>query len=237
MSKKTHMETPAPSEIEQALAALSLDDLPLEDEPSRALEGIPTTPESLAARLMGQVVYQINRRIRELDARDPEGMNRARLAELMGVSKPQVSRLLKAQKNTTLLTVAKAALALGLTEAVLKLIPEEADQVDEAKAFVEADPGPWWPLTQRCHGEGPFTVRASVGAAPRLTGGAPGRWADAVLRHVQHSEPKHTAPVRAEDFLAQIDAIRQQNATLVQRRREMRGPTFAADAYAAFEGA
>ena len=148
MSKHTDSRY-SPDELramEEELAALSLDDLPLDDEPSRVLEGLGTSPESLASRLMGQVVYQINRRLAEAG---DGGMTKTALADRMGVPKSQVSRLLKAQKNTTLLTIAKAAVALGLTDAVLKLIPEEADQLDEVKAFVEAEDGPWWPLTER----------------------------------------------------------------------------------------
>lgn len=151
MSKhQPDLDPQALAETEEALASFSLADLPVEDEPCRAFEDLEATPEALTARLMGQVVYQINRRIRELDAREPQGMNRAALAERMGVSKSQVSRLLGAQSNTTLLTVAKAALALELTEAVLKLIPVEAapHQKDEVKAFVESD-ARWWPLTDR----------------------------------------------------------------------------------------
>ena len=138
------------SETEELLASFSIDDLPIEEEPSRVFEGLPETPESLASKLMGQVIYQINRRIRELDETDPHGMNRKELAKRMGVSKSQVTRLLGAQSNTTLLTIAKAALALDLTEAVLKLIPEEAapHQEDEVKAFVQ-NIERWWPLTDR----------------------------------------------------------------------------------------
>lgn len=145
-----HPDPQALAETEEALASFSLADLPVEDEPCRAFEDLKPTAETLTARLMGQVVYQINRRIRELDAREPQGMSRAALAERMGVSKSQVSRLLGAQSNTTLLTVAKAALALGLSEAVLKLIPAEAapHQKDEVKAFVESE-ARWWPLTDR----------------------------------------------------------------------------------------
>lgn len=165
MSKHSRYTPEQILNLEASLEALSLDDLPTEEEPCRAFEGLAATPESLATRLMGQVVYQINRRVRELDAELPGGMNRSLLADRMGVKKSQVSRLLKAQQNTTFLTVAKAALALGLSEAVLKLIPENADQVDEVKAFVEEEAGPWWPLTARPAARRPFTIRTGIAGA------------------------------------------------------------------------
>ena len=189
--------------MEDDLASLSLDDFPLEDEPSRVFEGLGTSPETLAHRLMGQVVYQITRRLAE-----HEGMTKTALADRMGVPKSQVSRLLKAQKNTTLLTVARAAVALGLTDAVLKLLPSDADQLDEVKAFVEAEGGPWWPLTERAVVRRPITVRTGTrpDAAPlrslsdyyaRQAVGSDGASAHREWTPASDFRVSHRAPTRA----------------------------------------
>ena len=194
MSKHTESRY-SPDELramEEELASLSLDDFPLEDEPSRVLEGLAVTPESLASRLMGQVVYQINRRLGEAG---DGGMTKTALADRMGVSKSQVSRLLKAQKNTTLLTIARAAVALGLTDAVLKLIPEGADQVDEVKAFVEAEDGPWWPLTER------HAVLASILSSGAMSTG----WDDALSVFLNHPPRDAAAPEPMQNSPLPID--------------------------------
>lgn len=103
------------------------------------------TAETLAADMMDMFVYQIARRQRE------QGVSNRELARRMGVSPPLVSRLLGAS-NTSLLTIARAAHALGLTLGALKLVPvEDADvQFKEMHAFVasEDEDARWWPLTR-----------------------------------------------------------------------------------------
>jgi transcriptional regulator with XRE-family HTH domain len=105
------------------------------------------TPDDLVGDLMDVVVYQISRRLDELD------WTQQRLADEMGVSAPQVSRLLRATENTSLRTIARAACALDLTVGALKLVPnEEADeQVDEIKSFVgsKKNGAKWWPITRK----------------------------------------------------------------------------------------
>lgn len=120
--------------------------LPLSADLEAMYDALETLPEDLAAEMMAQFIYQIGRRMDELD------WNQKTLAEEMGMRPPQLSRLLKAD-NTSLLTIARAAHALDLAFGALKLIPVEdlELQEDEVAAFVrtESTDGAWWPATRR----------------------------------------------------------------------------------------
>ena len=104
-------------------------------------------PEYTVHQMMDLVRYQLRRRM------DETGTTQAALAAAMGVKPPVVSRLLRAAENTSLLTIARAARALGLTFTALKLVPDEdADlQMDEFGPFLRTEDRPhaWWPRTAR----------------------------------------------------------------------------------------
>jgi len=104
-------------------------------------------PEDVAGEMMDLIAYQITRRLDELD------WTQEKLSDEMGVRPAQVSRLLRSAENTTLLTIARAAEALQLEFASVKLIPEEemGEQVDEVTPFVcsECEGAKWWPVTRQ----------------------------------------------------------------------------------------
>jgi transcriptional regulator with XRE-family HTH domain len=102
-------------------------------------------PEYAVHEMMDQVRYQLRRRM------DETKTTQAALAAAMGVKPPVVSRLLRAAENTSLLTIARAARALGLTFTAVKFVPDaDADlQMDEFGPFLrtEGRPHAWWPRT------------------------------------------------------------------------------------------
>ena len=106
------------------------------------------SPEYTVHEMLDQIRYQLRRRIADLD-----GMTQAALAVEMGVTPSVVSRLLRAAENTSLLTVARAARALGLTFTSIKFVPDdEADlQVDEFSTLLstEGTSRGWWCRTQK----------------------------------------------------------------------------------------
>ena len=105
------------------------------------------SPEYAVHDMMDQVRYQLRRRMAET------GTTQAALAEAMNVKAPTVSRLLRAAENTSLLTIARAARALGLTFTTFKLVPDEtvALQTDEFGYLLRTEGGHdgWWPRTRR----------------------------------------------------------------------------------------
>jgi transcriptional regulator with XRE-family HTH domain len=119
---------------------------PADDDLDALFDDLEETPEDVAIDLMDQFRYQIGRRLEE------RGWDQKDLAREMDVKPPTVSRLLNGD-NTTLLSIAKAAMALDLTVSVLKLVPDEelSDQVDELTPFVrsEGNGAGWWPVTRK----------------------------------------------------------------------------------------
>lgn len=119
---------------------------PMSAEMEALFDDLEETPEDWASDLMDVFRYQIGRRLEE------RGWTQADLAEAMDVSPPTVSRLLNSD-NATLLSIAKAAMALDLVPTVLKLVPEEEldDQVNELKSFVRSERhgAAWWPVTRK----------------------------------------------------------------------------------------
>ena len=128
-------------------------------------EELSRSPEFAVHDMMDQVRYQLRRRM------DETGMTQAELAEAMGVKPPTVSRLLRAAENTSLLTIARAARALGLTFHALKLVPDEqsAHQLKEFRTFIatEGSGRAWWPRT--C---APATSRIHTHASRARTAGS-----------------------------------------------------------------
>ncbi|MDP2719347.1 MAG: helix-turn-helix transcriptional regulator [Dehalococcoidia bacterium] len=66
-------------------------------------------PEFIAEGLSIKVVEEM------LECLEKKGLNQSWLAQEMGVSRAHISRILNAPPNMTLLTIAKIAVALGLT--------------------------------------------------------------------------------------------------------------------------
>ena len=120
-----------------------MSDSPLTDQH----DDLRRSPEYAVHEMMDQVRYQFRRRMAET------ATTQAALAGEMGVSASVVSRLLRAAENTSLLTVARAARALGLTFRAIKFVPDEhADlQVDEFATLLgtEGSGRGWWSRTQK----------------------------------------------------------------------------------------
>ena len=123
---------------------------PIDPELEALQQELSDTPEYLLYDMLDQLRYQFRRRMAEM----PGGAwTQTRLAREMNVSVPVVNRMLRADQNVSLLTVARAARALRLSLCAFKLIPDEQkdSQLDELGAFVRRDgpAEPWWPRTRR----------------------------------------------------------------------------------------
>ena len=123
---------------------------PIDPELEALQQELSDTPEYLLYDMLDQLRYQFRRRMAEM----PGGAwTQTRLAREMNVSVPVVNRMLRADQNVSLLTVARAARALRLSLCAFKLIPDEQkdSQLDELGAFVRRDSPaePWWPRTRR----------------------------------------------------------------------------------------
>lgn len=147
-----------------------MDTLPMDPALETLQQQLRDTPEYLLYDTLDQLRYQFRRRMAEM----PGGAwTQTRLAREMGVSVPVVNRMLRADRNVELLTVARAARALRLSLCAFKLIPDEQKdmQLDELGPFVRRDSPaePWWPRTRRpslprTH---PTTTRSETLQVPR----------------------------------------------------------------------
>ncbi len=170
--------------------------LPLSAELEEMYDALETLPEDLASEMMAQFVYQLGRRM------DERGWSQKQLAEEAGMRPSQLSRLFKAE-NTSLITVARLAHALGLAIGALKLIPEEdvSIQLDEVAPFVrtESSDKTWWPSSRRSavawgrkNVDTAFTEAAFPDPVPRPTEPevyhAEGTEVGAFLRRVTHRD-------------------------------------------------
>lgn len=75
----------------------------------RYIQELANDPEFIAEGLSMKVVEEM------LECLEKRGLNQSWLAERMGVSRAHISRILNAPPNMTLLTIAKIAVALGVT--------------------------------------------------------------------------------------------------------------------------
>lgn len=88
-------------------------------------------PEFIAEGLSIKVIEEM------LKLMEERGLNQSWLAEKMGVSRAHVSRMLNAPPNMTLLTVAKIAVALGVTPDVSLNVGDKSAKSSEQEMLAE----------------------------------------------------------------------------------------------------
>lgn len=103
---------------------------------ARYIEEYANDPDFIAEGLSIKVVEEM------LECLEEKGMSQSWLADKMGVSRALVSRILNAPPNMTLLTIAKIAVALGMTPDVsLNARGSRPSPVERVATTVSESPG------------------------------------------------------------------------------------------------